>query len=117
MTEFPLYSSLKIGIPDKDLTAVQKADFVKKIETMNTEGHELIYALIKTFYILNNESNTPFTTPYDGKFVKNNVTFDMDGLPQKLRQILYKFIKIHTKKVKEDEILKKDREQTEQTEN
>jgi paraquat-inducible protein B len=111
MTEFPLYTSLKSGISDKDLTATQKADFVKKIEKMNPEGHELIYALIKTFYINNKE--TLFTTPYNGKFVKNNVTFDMDDLPVKLRQIIYKFIKIHTKKVKEDKILEKDREHVE----
>ena len=113
MTEFPLYTSLKNGIPDKDLTATQKADFVKKIEKMNTDGHELIYALIKTFYINNKESETPFTTPYDGKLVKSNITFDMDNLPLKLRQIIYKFIKIHTKKVKEDKILEKNREHIE----
>ena len=101
MSDFPLYTSLLTNLPDKDLTPKQKSEFIKKIEKMDLDGHELLYALIKT-YCIENESNTPFTVPYNGKFVKNNVTFDLASFPLKLRQLLYKFSVIHVKKMKED---------------
>jgi len=108
MSNFPLYTSISADIPEKDLTGTQKADFVKKVESMDLDGHELIYALIKTFYI-ENENDSPFTLPYGGKFIKNEMSYDMDGIPLKLRQILYKFAKIHIKKMKEDRKLEKGR--------
>ena len=108
MSNFPLYTSISAEIPEKDLTSTQKADFVKKVDKMDLDGHELIYALIKTFYI-ENENDSPFTLPYGGKFVKNAMSYDIDGLPVQLKQILYKFSKIHSKKMKEDRKLEKGR--------
>jgi len=108
MSNFPLYTSISTGIPGKDLTATQKKDFIKKVESMDPDGHELIYALIKTYYI-DSEQDSPFTIPYGGKFVRNDMTFDLTDIPSKLRQILYKFVKIHTKKVKEDKSLEQGR--------
>ena len=49
MSQFPLYASFKTGITNKDLTILQKNKIVSRIEEMDTEGHELIYALIKSF--------------------------------------------------------------------
>jgi len=108
MSNFPLYSSLCNELPNKDLTSVQKADFVKKVDAMDQDGHELIYALIKTFYI-DKENNSPFILPYGGKVVKNEMSYDMDNIPVELRQLLYKFAKIHTKKMKEDSKMEKNR--------
>jgi hypothetical protein len=108
MSNFPLYTSISTGIPSKDLTVTQKKDFVKKVDAMQVDGHELIYALIKTYYI-DSEQDSPFTIPYGGKFVRNDMTFNLDDVPIKLRQILYKFAKIHSKKMKEDKSLEKGR--------
>ena len=108
MSNFPLYTSISTGIPNKDLTAKQKKDFIKKVDEMEVDGHELIYALIKTYYI-DNEQDSPFTIPYGGKFVRDDMTFNLADIPHKLRQILYKFVKIHGKKVKEDKNLEKGR--------
>lgn len=111
MSEFPLYSSLSTDLPNKDLTGAQKADFVKKVDAMDQDGHELIYALIKTFYI-DKENNSPFILPYGGKFVKNDMSYDLDNIPVELRQLLYKFSKIHTKRMKEDRKMDKKREKS-----
>lgn len=107
-SNFPLYTSLSSGIVDKDLTAKQKDDFIKKTEEMDEEGHELIYALMRVFF-LENESSSPFNVLYEGKRVDNNIVFDLSNIPKKLRQILYKFAKIHVKKMKEDKKLAKGR--------
>jgi hypothetical protein len=94
MNNFPLYTTLKTGIPTKDLTILQKNKIVNKIEEMDSEGHELIYALIKTF------SNENEVIPC----VINNdsITFDLEKMPTKLKQIIYKFILFHEKKIIED---------------
>src|SRR3990167_2816913 len=88
---FPLYTSLISGIPEKALTVAQKNEFVKKVEKMDLGGHEAMFALLK-FYYIENETNSPFTVPYNGEFVKNDVTFNLTSFPPKLQQILYKFI-------------------------
>ena len=108
MSNFPLYNRLKNESPTKDLTGAQKADFIKKINSMNKDGHELIYALIKAYYI-DCESNSPFILPYGGKYLKNNMIYDMDNIPHALRQILYKFAKMHTKRMKEELKLQENR--------
>lgn len=111
MSNFPLYASLSADVPDKDLTGAQKADFVKKVSAMDQSGHELIYALIKTYYI-DQETNSPFILPYGGRYAKNDMVYDLDNIPHTLRQILYKFAKIHTKRMKEEKKLDKKRTKT-----
>lgn len=108
MNNFPLYTNLSSGISDKDLTAKQKDDFIKKITVMDKEGHELIYALIKVFF-LEHESSSPFNALYGAKNIDSNIVFNIADLPLKLRQILHKFAKIHVKKMKEDSKLNKTR--------
>lgn len=108
MNDFPLYSSLSTNLPNKDLTGTQKADFVKKVDSMDQDGHNLIYALIKMFYI-DKEQNSPFVLPYGGKTVKNDMIYDLDNIPVELRQLLYKFTKIHAKKMREDRKINKNR--------
>lgn len=112
MCDFPLYNTLLSEIKDKDLTATQKKDFLKKIEKIDQTGSELVYALIKYYYV-KNEKNITTNNPYDGKMVENNITYDINSFPYKLRQILYKFIQKHIKKLKEDKQMTKVREKTE----
>lgn len=102
MSNFPLYTSLIKDISENDLTTVQKRNFIKKIDEIDKNGQELIYALIKCYQLENNDKNTSFTLPYNGLFNENNVIFDLDNLPKKLKQLLYKFINIHLTKMNED---------------
>jgi len=102
MSNFPLYTSLLKDLKETDLTSIQKKNFLKKIDLIDKTGQELIYALIKTYQIENHDKNTSFTLPYGGTFNENNVLFDLEKLPNKLKQILFKFLNIHILKMKEE---------------
>jgi hypothetical protein len=65
---------------------------IKKIDD-NTS--ELVYALIRVYQLENNENISTFTLPYDGKFIDNEIKFDLNELPNKLKHILLKFLKMH----------------------
>jgi hypothetical protein len=104
MSDFPLYSSIKTNLPNRDLTVTEKLDFINRIKEYDVETHELVCALIKCYYTDNGGS--PMTIPYDGKLVKDRIDFNLLDFPIKLRQLLYKFIKLHKRKIKEDEEIK-----------
>lgn len=102
MSNFPLYNSLLTDLPEKDLTSAQKRDFLKKIPTIDEEGHELTYALIKMHQIKSHDNSLSHNLPYNGKNDGEGFNFDIENFPIDLRQILYKFIKMHIKKMKEE---------------
>ena len=106
MSNFPLYTTLNTNIQNKDLTVLQKNEFIKKIQELDPKGHELIYALIKC-YFLENDSAEPFQIPYNGKLAKDRIEFNLLDFPPKLKQLLYKFVIIHQQKVIEDKNLEK----------
>ena len=71
------------------------------IKTIDDNTAELIYALIRVYQLENNENNiSTFTVPYDGKFIDNEIKFDLNELPIKLKHILFKFLKLHCNVVK-----------------
>ena len=102
MSKFPLYDSLNTNVKNKDLTVLHKKDFIKKINILDHNGHELIYALIRIYQMENEEDNTSFTLPYNGSYINKDMKFEMSNLPHKLKHILYKFIKVHLKKMKDE---------------
>ena len=106
MSNFPLYTTLNTNLQKKDLTVLQKNEFMKKIQELDSKGHELIYALIKC-YFLENDSTEPFIIPYNGKLAKDRIEFNLLDFPPVLKQMLYKFVIIHQKKILEDEKLEK----------
>lgn len=101
MSNFPLYTTLSKGLPKKDLTIAQKNDFVRRITKLDSEAYDLIYALIKCYY-LEHENGDSFTIPYNGTLAKDRINFNLLKFPNKLRQLLYKFVTVHKKKLKED---------------
>lgn len=107
MSKFPLYDSLNTNIKNKDLTVIQKKDFIKKIDILDKNGHELIYALIRIYQMENDEDNTSFILPYNGIYINKDMKFYIENLPNKLNHILYKFIKVHLKKMKEEGNIKR----------
>lgn len=103
MSTFPLYESLSKGISNKDLPVKSKNDFIRKIQDMDVNGCELIYALIKVYHDKHEKHNDSSSViPYDGEYDSMNMKFDMNAFPNELRQLLYKFVKIHEKTVIED---------------
>lgn len=107
MSKFPLYDSLSKDISHADLTAAQKRSFIKRISTIDENGHDLVYALIRMYQVENNEKNTSFTLPYNGTFVDSDIHFDLDKFPPTLKQILFKFLAVHIDKMKEERRIEK----------
>lgn len=103
MNTFPLYNTLAVNIPKKDLTVRQKADFMKKIKDIGETGHELIYLLIKHYYIITDFRDTPtFSLPYGGSTIKNDICFNLEDLPIPLKHIIYKFVKMEIERIKSE---------------
>ena len=99
---FPLFTTLKTNLPKKDLTVIQKNDFIKKISTLDSKTHELIYALIKC-YFLEQDNGESLSIPYNGKLSKDKIEFNLLDFPPSLKQLLYKFLSIHQKTLLEDQ--------------
>jgi hypothetical protein len=107
MSKFPLFDSLSNDIPDKDLTLSQKGLFIKRMNKIDKNGHDLVYALIKMYQVENNEENTSFKLPYNGTFIENNINFDLDKFPYDLKHILSKFVNVHIDKMIEEKSIEK----------
>jgi len=112
MSNFPLFDSLNKDLPKKDLTINEKEEFISKIQDIDNTGRDLVYALIQVYSISEENKNNFDELPYKGikeertKGVQD-LTWTFTDLPIKLRHILYKFIKIHTQSVEEDQALRK----------
>lgn len=102
MRKYPIYNNLLKDTIDKDLTITQKRLMIKRISKIDTSGHELIYALIRMYQYDNNQENTSFTLPYKGEYKDYDVCFDINNLPNRLKQILFKFVGIHIDKMKDN---------------
>ena len=98
---FPLYNTLKTNVPKKDLTVSQKKSLVARIKDLDQEGYDLIFALIKCHYTENKHGEN-LSLPYSAELEKDNISFDLNKLPNELKQILFKFVDIHSKKLEED---------------
>lgn len=98
MSNFPLYDNLMGEIQTfEDLTTKQKDDFMKIIADVDDNTSELVYALIRVYQLENSENKNTFTLPYDGKFIDNEIKFDLNELPNQLKQMLYRFLILYKK--------------------
>lgn len=98
MSNFPLYDNLMTEVQSfEDLNNKQKDEFMKLVGDIDDNTSELIYALIRVYQLENSDNKNTFTLPYDGKFIDNDVKFDLNELPNQLKQILYKFLILYDK--------------------
>lgn len=98
MSNFPLYDNLMSEVQSfEDLTTKQKDEFMKIIGDIDDNTSELVYALIRVFQLENSENKNTFTLPYDGKFIDNEVKFDLNELPNQLKQMLNNFLILYKK--------------------
>ena len=103
---FPLYDNLIKDLDKEEMSQKEQDKFMKLIKTFDTPGYEIIYILIICYQLETNETANTIILPYSGKFINNDITFDFNEFPQNLKKILYKFVKIHTKKMKEENAIK-----------
>jgi putative alpha-1,2-mannosidase len=120
MTSFPLYDILCSQITTtKELTVAQKTKIRKSIDNMHDSKHELVYAIIKTYQLNDPSIEDPYlyrVLPYNGvvsathhifdnkeyQSVRdgndgNDVDFNLNSLPLKLKHLLLKFADVHEK--------------------
>lgn len=98
MSNFPLYDNLMSEVQSfEDLTTKQKDEFMKIISDIDDNTSELVYALIRVFQLENSENKNTFILPYDGKFIDNEVKFDLNELPNQLKQMLNNFLILYKK--------------------
>jgi|688.fasta_scaffold1300291_1 hypothetical protein len=109
MSNFPLYDNLSSNITNNDLTVKQKDEFIKTVSEIDNDGAELIYALIRSYQLDKSDIKNTFILPFDGICVDKDIKFNLADFPIPLRQILYKFIKLHINSIKENSILQETR--------
>lgn len=97
---FPLFNQLYKDTQDKDLSTSQKKTFLNKLDRMDQEGVNLMYALILAYQ--EESENTRTLIPYNGKKDDKNIVFNLENLPNHLRQILHKFVLMHIKRIADD---------------
>jgi hypothetical protein len=102
MSNFPLYNRLQLKLSAQPLSYGQKREFVKRVEKLDKEGHELIYAIIRTFQIENENDTFSHNIPYDGKREDKGLQFTFGNLPENLGKMLHKFSILHLKKMKDE---------------
>jgi len=112
MTNFPLYDDLKRQLPSKDLSIKEKERFIQDIKKIDNKGLELIFVLIQSYKLENeneNKDENKYYLPYkplvvekdDNKDIKD-ISWSLNDFPIKLRHILYKFVIVHFQSIKED---------------
>jgi len=93
---FPLYDTLKKN-DFKELSDEEKDKLVENLKVMSDEKHEIIYAILKAFYMEEHQTymSTDNELPYSGKTLKNRLKFDLDQIPSKLQFMLKSFFDIN----------------------
>jgi hypothetical protein len=105
MSNFPLYDSLITDLDSEEITTKEQDKFIKLIKNFDNDGFEKIYCLIRVYQLENEHDKSTFKLPFGGKYIKNDIAFDFNEFPSDLKKILYKFSKIHSKKLKEDSLV------------
>lgn len=103
MSGFPLYDDLMTNIQTKDLNIKEKEEFIRLVRDLNSHGREMVYTLVYTYnnthdkIHLENLNHIPYGGAVDE--VSNtcrNISWNFNRFPAKLKQLLYKFITMHT---------------------
>lgn len=92
---FPLYNHLIKKTHTHLLDDNDKTEFVDKVRTLDSNKHELVYAIIRTHQVTT-EPGTFYQSPYKSKRQKNGVKFDFDQFPLQLQNILVEFVRMNT---------------------
>lgn len=94
---FPLYENVlkKYDNVTEDLDYEQKEEMAVKIKKMDANDHEILYTIIKIYFLDHNKNvdNETFNkSPYNSKIMASGLKFYLDDLPPGLQNILYNFL-------------------------
>lgn len=108
---FPLYDTIASSVSSD--TDVDRNKLVKQIHSLDQDGKNKVYALIR--YHCQKHMNEPLPTtvlPFHGQMVDNELVFDLDRFPIQLQQILVEFCKLHIKHMKYNQKIEKIRKKS-----
>lgn len=88
---FPLYDVIYKDCIDVDLTLEQKRELINKIPSLDNMAHQNIFTIIRIYGLKHNNTNI-FELPYDAKKNNENIKFNLEKLPNIVKQMLYKFV-------------------------
>lgn len=88
---FPLYHTLLQKSNNIDTNSLDKNKIIKYINQMDQDGMNKIYALIKYHSLIQK-----------CEFDSNNLVFDFDVFSEELQKIIWEFVKIHIKYMKQN---------------
>lgn len=89
-----LYASLSYNLPESDLSNEQKSELVAITSRLDIERKEIVYFLCLIDYSKYNP-NTKVVFPYKCKQTRDDLLeIKLDSLPNRLKQIVYKFVKL-----------------------
>ncbi len=104
----PLYEIIYNQVPiDKDLSIEEKKECCQMISQLDNQGFNNIYLLMRTHGIKEHGDTNLFDIPYGGTessssdtypSPKKNLKFNLESLPLVLKQMIYKFCKVHLQK-------------------
>jgi hypothetical protein len=96
---FPLFNHLfnECNV-DKEFNYEEQMELCKKIRDIDDEGCEIIFALIKFFYITIDNGFID-NLPYKPKVNKTGLKYDLNNLPSKLIHMIDKFVSLHISKL------------------
>lgn len=111
MSNFPLFDMLYSQTKSKMPKASEKEECVININSLDSEGKKLLYAIIKTYkeYIEKIVDNTvPYSQEVKEKKNKANtqtitsITFNFNDFPNKLKNMIILFVEKHLEKIRSD---------------
>ena len=100
---FPLFDTIyqeteSIQAP---LQYEEKMELCNKIKDLDQEGYDLVYAIIRSFYLSMENGHYDFV-PYSPKINKTGYKFDTTFFPPRLLIMIRHFVNLHVNKLEEE---------------
>jgi len=101
-SSFPLFHNLYNETANENLLNYEhQMELCQKIKEMDDEGCEIIFAIIK-FYYISIDNGFIDHLPYKPKINKNGYKYELNNLPIKLINMIEKFVNLHNNKIELD---------------
>lgn len=100
---FPLFDTIyqETEHIENALNHEEKIKLCDNIKELDEEGHDLVYAIIRTFYLVKENGQFDFI-PYSPKIKKSNYKFDATYFPARLLLMIRHFVDLHLHKLREE---------------
>lgn len=111
---FPLFDTI-VAETDKmpqesTKCSLSHEQFCNYVKGLDDEGYELMYGLIKSYEMKENNDKSSFveagSLPFHGKKSRGHIRFDVRHIPERLYRMLVYFVLKHEAKRKEDDELR-----------